>query len=182
MPIMFSNFMKNHVKILSSVLKFVLFFLATNCAALDAPIERDFIPLPNDRWIWLEKVDVHASRIILGSGPRAFSNRIWFRKYEEEYERVWDYTFFVRILPGQFVVADKLGRPLVAIVPYDISNNPHRMAIIYRVLDLNLVEVSRIEPFNVAADESIFMDASQSLLLGSDTNKFDDVQAVSAFE
>lgn len=123
----------------------------------DVPVERDFLQLPNDRWIWLKKVDWHKTWIMLGRGEKSVKNRIWSKFYESDGKRhTWDYAFFVRVKPSQFVVNDEMGNPLFGLSTYDMGTGMIRWAIILRVLKDRLEVVEEVDNFNVAADESIY--------------------------
>lgn len=113
--------------------------------------------LPDQRWIWLEKVGWHSTRITLGKGKKSFKNKIWSQVYETDGERhTWAYAFFVRIKPKQFITFDKDKNPQVAVSTYDMGNGVLRWAIIFRVKDDNIEIAKEMDRFNVAADGSVF--------------------------
>lgn len=148
------------IKILVSFLFIIITIISPSCFAGDVPIERDFLRLPGQRWIWLEKLDWHSTRIILGKGKKTFKNKIWSETYESNGERhTWEYAFFIRITPKQFITLDTDNNPNFAISTYDMGNGLIRWAIIYRVKENKLEIVKEIDGFNVAADESIFKKA-----------------------
>lgn len=126
----------------------------------DVPIERDFLRLPDQRWIWLEKTGWHSTRIILGKGRKSFKNKIWSKTYEtgpdEKRRHSWAYAFFVRVKPTQFVTFDSDKNPQVAISTYDMGNGVIRWVILFRVKKDHLEIADEINGFNVAADESVF--------------------------
>lgn len=123
----------------------------------DVPIERDFLRLSDKRWIWLEKVGWHSTRIILGKGNRSYKNKIWSQVYETDGERhTWEYAFFIRLKTKQFITYDFEGNPQIAISTYDMGNGVIRWAIVYRVKKDRLEKVQEIDGFNAAADESLF--------------------------
>lgn len=143
-------------KILVSFL-FVILVFSSFCFAGDVPIGRDFLRLPDQRWIWLEKVGWHSTRIILGQGKKTFKNKIWSKVYETDGERhTWEYAFFVRIEPKQFVTLDADKNSQIAVSTYDMGNGVIRWVIIYRVKNNKLEIVKEIDGFNTAADESVF--------------------------
>ncbi len=137
-------------------------FLFTICVsslamAGDVPIERDFLQLADKRWIWLEKVGWHSTRVILGKGNKSYKNKIWSQVYETDGERhTWEYAFFIRMKPKQFIAYDAERNPQVAISTYDMGNGVIRWAIVYRVKNDRLEKVQEIDDFNTAADESLF--------------------------
>ncbi len=151
--------MKKHVKRNRLLISFLFVFLSTStiCFAGDIPIERDFLRLPDQRWIWLEKIGWHSTRITLGKGKKSFKNKIWSKVYETDGERhTWAYAFFVRIKPEQFITFDEDKNPQIAVSTYDMGNGVIRWAIIYRVRDDKLEVAKEVDGFNTAADGSVF--------------------------
>jgi hypothetical protein len=123
----------------------------------DVPIERDFLRLPDQRWIWLEKTGWHTTRITLGRGKKSFKNRIWSEVHETDGERhSWAYAYFVRIKPKQFITYDVDKNPQVAVSTYDLGNGVIRWAIVYRVKRDRLEVADEVSGYNVAADESVY--------------------------
>lgn len=118
--------MENRGKRNRILISFLFTFLiaSTTCFAGDVPVDRDFLRLPNQRWIWLEKAGWHSTRITLGKGKKSFKNKIWSKIYETDGERhTWAYAFFVRIKPEQFTIFDKDKNPQVAVSTYDMGND-----------------------------------------------------------
>jgi hypothetical protein len=75
----------------------------------DVPVDRDFLRLPDQRWIWLEKTGWHTTRITLGRGKKSLKNRIWSEVHETDGERhTWEYAYFVRIKPNRLEVIDEV--------------------------------------------------------------------------
>ena len=140
----------------SSIFFTIFFLFITIAHAGDVPIERDFLKLPGNRWIWLKKVDWHATRIILGEGKKLSENGVWSHVYETDGHRhTWAYAFFIKIKNNQFIIDGKNGYPQVAISTYDIGANVIRYAIIYRVKEDRLEMIDEIANFNAAADENL---------------------------
>lgn len=128
------------------------------CWAKDFPIERDFLRLPDRRWIWLEKIDWHKTRVILGKGKKSFKNHIWSKIYETDgRHHTWAYAFFVRIKPGQFIESATGGKFRVAISTTDLGNNMIRYVIIYKVMKDRLEIEKEISGYNTAADGPVFL-------------------------
>src|SRR5689334_1278260 len=95
------------------------------------PLWRDFLRLPDNRWVWLKKVggvDEHKTKIILGkkiknSKGKLINKVIWSEEYEEKHDALWDYAYFLKIKAGQyFSDINHDGRLEVAIMPYDNGN------------------------------------------------------------
>lgn len=145
---------------LSVLLIFFLLMAPTLAFGGDVPIERNFLRLPDRRWVWLEKTGWHSTRVVLGKGKRSLSNQIWSKTYEtgqdEKRRHSWAYAFFVRIKPGQFITYDVNNDPQIALSTYDMGNGMIRWAILLRVKKDRLEIVDEIDGYNVAADESVF--------------------------
>ena len=156
-PDMKTHGIKNKLSILSLV---QLLFMPVFCLCGDVPIERDFLRLPDQRWIWLEKMGWHSTRITLGRGKKSFKNRIWSEIYEtgldEKRRHSWAYAFFIKMEPDRFVTFDSNKNPQVAISTYDMGNGVIRWAILFRVKKGHLEIADEIDGFNVAADEPLF--------------------------
>lgn len=136
---------------------FILHIFSCLCFGDDIPIERDFLRLPDHRWIWLEKIDLHKTRVILGKGKKGFKNNIWSKVYETDGQHhTWAYAFFVRIKPGRFIETDAGGYLRVAVSTTDLGNNVIRYAIVYKVLPDRLEIEKEIPGFNAAEDGPIF--------------------------
>ncbi len=135
---------------------FVILLGAQICFAGDVPVDRDFLKLPDQRWIWLEKTGWHTTRIILGKGEKSFKNRIWSETRETDGTHTWAYAFFVRMRPNQFITFDADKNPQVAVSTYDMGNNIIRYAIVYRVHAERLEMIQEIPGFNAATDASVY--------------------------
>ena len=137
------------------LLLFLIFISHSFCFAGDVPVDRDFLRLPDQRWIWLEKTGWHTTRIILGRGKKSFKNKIWSEVKETDGTHTWAYAFFVRIRTNKFITFDSDNNPQIAISTYDMGNNVIRYAIIYRVKADRLEVVHEIPGFNAAADGNV---------------------------
>lgn len=129
------------------------------------PLWRDFLRLPDNRWIWLKKVggvDEHKTKIILGkkiknSKGKLINKVVWSEEYEEKHDALWDYAYFLKIKAGQyFSDINHDGRLEVAIMPYDSGNWMIRRALIYTVKSDRL-ELIRVQPnYNLETDEDVY--------------------------
>lgn len=125
--------------------------------AKDVPIDRDFLSLPDGRWIWLEKTGQDTTLAMVGKGMKSKSNAIWSKTYESDESRAWEYAYFVRLKPGIFAAdLDHDGNIEIGISTYDMGNNMIRKIMIFSVQGNRLVVVKEQGPFNIAADESVF--------------------------
>lgn len=141
------------------LLLFALFLTPLLAFGGDVPLDRDFLRLPDQRWIWLEKTGWHSTRIILGKGKKSFKNKIWSKTYEtgrDDKRHTWAYAFFVRLKPGQFVAFDASNNPQVAISTHDIGTGVISWVILFRIKEDHLEVFAELDGFNVAADDSVF--------------------------
>jgi hypothetical protein len=126
------------------------------------PLSRDFLKLPDNRWIWLKKVDEHKTKIILGkkfknNKGKLINKVIWSEENEEKYDALWDYAYFLKIKSGKyFSDINRDGRLEVAIMPFDNGNNMVRRALIFTVKPDRL-ELVKIQPgYNLDTDRNVF--------------------------
>ena len=123
----------------------------------DVPIERDFLTLPDGRWIKLQKIDWEKTRIALGKGKGAKKVVLWFKDFESDDNRTWAYAFFVRLKANALLADLNHDRlPEVGISTYDMGNGMLRDVLIYTVKKncLELLDIK--ERFDIAADENVF--------------------------
>jgi hypothetical protein len=159
---------KNLLKRSSYLFLLAAFFCHQGIAALTyyetigLPLWRDFLKLPNNRWIWLKKVDEHKTKVILGkkftnSKGKLINKVVWSEDYEEKHDALWDYAYFLKIKEGQyFSDINHDGRLEVAIMPFDNGNNMVRRALIFTVKPDRL-ELVKIQPgYNLDADQNVF--------------------------
>lgn len=147
------RFLKNLARPSNIVLMGILMVVGSAFAG-DPPIERDFLTLPDGRWIKLKKIDWQKTRIILGDKHK---KKIWSRAYEQEYDRLWEYAYFVRLKRNRFLVdLDHDGFPEVGIATYDMGNAMIRNVLIFSVKKDRLEFVKIQGPYNLAADENVF--------------------------
>jgi hypothetical protein len=138
---------------------FLFLWVPNGTSANDVPIDRDFLNLPGQRWVWLEKTGWHSTRVILGKGKKSFENRIWFKEYEtgrDDRNHTWAYAFFVKIKPNRFIDLDEKRNLRIAVSTHDIGTNVISYALIYKVGEKSLEVESEIPGFNTAADESVY--------------------------
>lgn len=136
-----------------------LFAGAAICRDLpgDVPIERDFVRLNDGRWIWLKKVDWHATEIILGKGKKTAKNRIWSEIHESSgnSSQTWDYAFFIKIKRSELMTRNAENNLQVAVSTYDIGTNVFRPVMIYTLRDNRLECEGELPNFNVATDHNL---------------------------
>ncbi len=155
----FSASMRNPRKFVSFCLcALLLVFAMVSPLLADPRIERDFMRLPDGRWIWLNKIDWDTTRVILGKGKvRSEKNIIWSKTFVGDDERSWGYAYFVYMSPGKLSVdLDRNGDSEVVIATYDMGNNMIRKILIFSVQKERMVFLREHGPINLAADEAAF--------------------------
>lgn len=161
-----------NMKNLSKRSKFIFLLIALMCHSVfgkerfyepkGLPLSRDFLRLPDNRWIWLKKVDEHKTKVILGkkfknSKGKLINKVIWSEEYEEKHDALWDYAYFLKIKSGKyFSDINHDGWLEVAIMPFDNGNNMVRHALIFTVKPDRLELVKRQPNYPLEADESVF--------------------------
>jgi hypothetical protein len=141
----------------SKFLALLFTFLWAATAAGDPPIERDFLKLPDGRWIWLEKIDWERTRVILGRGAKREQSAIWSENYESNDDRSWAYAYFVHLKPGKLAYdLDGDGRLEVGVATYDLGLLMIRKILIFTIEKNRLTFLREQGPYNMAADESVF--------------------------
>lgn len=150
----FWNSMKNLVK---NSIALSTFLVALSAFGKDVPIERDFLTLPNGRWVWLKKTGWDTTKVMVGKGLKRERNATWARTFESSENRSWEYAYFVRLKPNTLAIdLDGDGNFEVGISTYDMGNNMIRRIMLFSVVGSHLVFVREHGPFNIAADESVF--------------------------
>lgn len=159
MPTKFANYM-THLSRISCL----LFFLITPTLSFGfpklkpIPLNRDFINLPDGRWIWLPKIDWHSSEIILGTGKKSRKNKIWsVVKNDTDDGGTWDYAYFIFFKPG--VLSTDLnndGNPEVAIATYDNGRLVEREVLIYTVKPHSVEFFKEEGPYNLEFDLPLY--------------------------
>lgn len=134
-----------------------IFLFSSFAVGGDVPIDRDFLRMPNGRWIWLKKTGLETTKAMVGKGPKLERNAIWTHLYESDENRSWEYAYFVRLKPNRFAVdLDGDGNAEIGISTYDMGNNMIRKIMLFSIVQNRLVFIRDHGPFNIAADESIF--------------------------
>ena len=164
----YSPNMKNLLKRSSCFLALAVLFCHQSIASLTyyetigLPLWRDFLKLPHNRWIWLKKVDEHKTKLILGkkiknSKGRLMNKVIWSEEYEQKYDNLWDYAYFLKIKSGKFFSdINQDGNLEVAIMPFDDGQLMVRDALIFTVKP-NRLELLKMQPgYHLEADKSVF--------------------------
>lgn len=151
----------------SSALILVLSILFCSLAHADPPIEdpsRTFLYLSNGTWLYLKKIcweyDQEKFEFIYGRGKGDEKKKdvIWSKTYQTDGRRAWVYAYFLRLKPGRFVYdLDGDGNKEVGVATYDMGNNMIRRILIFSIQKDQIVFVREHGPYNIAADEPVFM-------------------------
>jgi hypothetical protein len=156
-----SDFMRNRAnpakKMIATWLFAVLSAVGSETLA-DPRVDRNFLPLPDDRWIWLKKVDDWSTRIMVGKGqPRSKSGVLWSKTYEDSDDRTWAYAYFAWLKPGKLILdLDGDGTQEIGIATYDMGTLMIRPVIIFSIHGNEVIPLRVSGPINLAADESVF--------------------------
>jgi hypothetical protein len=146
---------KHHV---SRVLFLLLLWTLNTKAFADPRIDRNFLKLPDGRWIWLKKLDEWTTRIIIGKGAmRAEGNSLWSKDYSDDEHRTWAYAYFAYLKPRKLLVdLDHDGSPEVGVATYDLGTSMRRTILIFSIQGNQLVMLREHGPINLASDESAY--------------------------
>ncbi len=95
------------------------------------PIENIEMKLSNERSVITQRTGIHSHKIVLKQKDKV----IWQKEYEEEYERLWDYAFFIPIKKNRNSYdLNQDGYPEIAIGTWDGGNNmANRTVLIFTV-------------------------------------------------
>ena len=117
------------------------------------PVDDVTIKLKDGRVLDFTRVSQHGQVFTMSKSGKLICKR----KYEEEYGRVWDWTFFVPVKKGQYAVdINKDGMPEVAIATWDGGNNiADRYAPVFTVTDECLRYYDR-QQFNLEYGEYVY--------------------------
>lgn len=124
------NYIKNLVKVT---------LLATVCGGSPytwaangiMPVDDIEITLPTNEVLRLRRVADHAHTLTFRRNDKV----IWIQRYEQEFDRLWDWAFFVPIVPKAYVKdLDQNGLYEVAIATWDGGNNmANRTALVFTI-------------------------------------------------
>lgn len=140
--------------LVSTVVLGVLLVRLAVAAGGKMPIDDTELRLPDGREIVLDLRGEHSHEVLLLASDRL----LWSRVYEEEYDRLWDYAFFVPVKSGRRYVYDVNGDgyPEIAIATWDGGNNiANRTALVFTVLPASL-EYYATEKFNLEYGEYVY--------------------------
>ena len=112
----------------------------------DIPLDNTHIKLPDGRDVYSVRAGTNSHTILLKRKQKI----LWQKTFEDEYDRLWDYAFFVPVKKGHFSYDLKHdGNPEIAIATWEGGNAmDHRTALIFEVKKDSL-EFLETHPFNL---------------------------------
>jgi hypothetical protein len=95
------------------------------------PIDNTEIKLPDGRTVEAVRCGVHCQCLNIKMEKRTLRRQC----YQEEFDRLWDYAFFVPMKPGQYVAdVDGDGSPEIGVATWDGGNNiANRYALVFSI-------------------------------------------------
>ncbi len=157
----FWNFTTSQDSLFSSLNVFivVLLLLSAECLAANGemPVDDVDLNLPDGRSLHLKRIGDHRQLLTIEKGTDTHKNILWKKEFEEEFDRLWDWAFFVPIKPKRYVAdINNDGFPEIGIATWDGGNNiDNRYALVFSVKGNKLVYVDR-RRFNLEYGESIY--------------------------
>ncbi len=151
------NLSKNFIKNLRSVAKALIILAVGNVSAYAAkgvmPIDDTEIRLPDGRAIEAIRCGTHCHCLVI----KRVKSILRRQCYEEEFDRLWDYAFFVPVKPGKYVAdVDGDGNLEIGVATWDGGNNIiHRYALAFSIKGDKLVYFGR-KKFNLEYGEYLY--------------------------
>lgn len=117
------------------------------------PIDDTKISLPDGRTIEAIRCGDHGHCLVVKREKKTLRKQC----YQEEFDRLWDYAFFVLVKPGKYVAdVDGDGNPEVGIATWDGGNNIiNRYGLAFSVKGNKLVYFGR-KKFNLEYGEYLY--------------------------
>ena len=117
------------------------------------PIDNTTIFLPDGRSIETIRCGVHCHCLVTKRGKQVLCTQC----FEEQFDRLWDYAFFVPIKPKKYVWdLDGDGSVEIGIATWDGGNNiSNRYALAFSVRGNKLIYFGR-QKFNLEYGESVY--------------------------
>jgi hypothetical protein len=155
MPNLWKSFIENlklrKVGKISALL--VLWTVSSYGAKGKMPIDDTKITVNDGRTVEAIRCGVHCHCLVVKRGNNTLSKQC----YEEEFDRLWDYAFFVPIKPGRYVFdMNGDGAPEIGVATWDGGNNiANRYALAFSIRNNKLTYFGRAK-FNLEYGESIY--------------------------
>jgi hypothetical protein len=122
------------------------------------PINDTELALPDGRQIETVRCGVHCHCLVVTRARTVLRKQC----YQEEFDRLWDYAFFVSIKPGEYIAdVDGDGAPEIGVATWDGGNNIiNRYALAFSIKGDKLVYFGR-KKFNLEYGEYLYEDAEK---------------------
>jgi len=110
------------------------------------PLDDTHIKLMDGRELFSIRTGPNSHKIVLKQKQKV----LWEKNFEEEYDRLWDYAFFVPIKKGHYSYdLNHDGYPKIAVATWDGGNAmDHRTAVIFEIKN-NSLEYYGTHRFNL---------------------------------
>jgi hypothetical protein len=155
----FWTFTKNQNSYFWRLSFFALFFFSFQGLAAqgEMPVDDVDLNLPDGRSIHLKRIGDHRQLVTLVKNSDHNKVVLWKKEFEEEFDRLWDWAFFVPVRPKKYVVdINRDGYPEIGIATWDGGNNiDNRYALVFSVLENQLVYIGR-RKFNLEYGRSLY--------------------------
>lgn len=153
---LWKNFIKNLKKSVSLLITSIILVLeATSASAANGkmPIDDTEIKLSGGRTIEIIRCGVHCHCLLIKRKNNVLNKQC----YEKEFDRLWDYAFFVPVKPGQYVFdINGDGMPEIGLATWDGGNNiTNRYSLAFSLKGNKLIYFGQ-KKFNLEYGESIY--------------------------
>lgn len=147
--------LKNYTKSLNKIILITFIFLPPTAFAVNGyiPVDNTHIRLGDGRDIFSIRKGDHSHQIVL----KRKNVILWQKTFEYEYDRLWDYAFFVPVKKDQLAFdLNGNGNLKIAIATWDGGNSmDHRTAIIFEVTKDEL-KYYDIHKFNLEYGHNVY--------------------------
>lgn len=153
MPNLWKSFIRNPKRIANALVIFLLGSASAYAANGKMPIDDTEIKLPDGRAIEAIRCGVHCHCLVVKRAKNVLRKQC----YEEEFDRLWDYAFFVPVKPGKYIAdVDGDGNSEIGIATWDGGNNIiNRYGLAFSIKGNKLVYFGR-KKFNLEYGEYLY--------------------------
>ncbi|MBX3022232.1 MAG: hypothetical protein KF799_11210 [Bdellovibrionales bacterium] len=150
---LWKSFIKSLKKAVSASAILTLGAISAYAANGKMPIDETEIKLSDGRIIEAVRCGVHCHCLVVKRGKSTLHKQC----YEAEFDRLWDYAFFVPVKPGRYIFdVNGDGSPEIGVATWDGGNNiANRYALAFSIQGDKLTYFGR-EKFNLEYGESIY--------------------------
>ena len=133
----------------------VLIFSSNMAFAVNGaiPVDNTRVRLPDGREVFSIRAGPNSHTIVLKQKQKV----LWQKTFEYEYDRLWDYAFFVPIKKGRFAYdLNHTGYPKIAIATWDGGNAMDRRTALIFEVKANSLEYYTTHRFNLEYGHYVF--------------------------